>query len=146
MTPPWCNNSPSCVQLRQKTDLKSNTAVKVKEEDALKLIKLASTVTTGIMAGSAFYINLVEHPARMQIDDVKSLHRQWKAGFDPACEASHGPRITDSYLRWNSSLRDKPPQRQALVDRRRHVSLERAIHIIGYYASLSVNPSVTTMS
>ena len=56
----------------------------MKEEDALKLIKLASTVTTGIMAGSALYINLVEHPARMQIDDVKSLHKQWKAGFDRA--------------------------------------------------------------
>ena len=56
----------------------------MKEEDALKPIKLASTVTTGIMAASALYINLVEHPARMQIDDVKSLHRQWKAGFDRA--------------------------------------------------------------
>ena len=39
---------------------------------------------TGLMAGSAIYINLVEHPARMKIDDVKSLHRQWKEGFDLA--------------------------------------------------------------
>lgn len=56
----------------------------MKEEDAFKLIKIASTMTTGVMAGLALYINLVEHPARMQIDDVKSLHKQWKAGFDRA--------------------------------------------------------------
>lgn len=53
-------------------------------EDALKLLKFASTVATGVIAGGAIYINLVEHPARMELDDVQSLHRQWRESFDRA--------------------------------------------------------------
>lgn len=53
-------------------------------EDALKLIKFASTVATGVIAGGAIYINLVEHPARMELDDTQSLHRQWRESFDRA--------------------------------------------------------------
>ena len=53
-------------------------------EDALKLLKFASTVATGVIAGSAIYINFVEHPARMELDDVQSLHRQWRESFDRA--------------------------------------------------------------
>lgn len=57
---------------------------KMESEDAFKLVKVSATMGAGVMAGSALYINLVEHPARMKIDDVKSLHKQWKEGFDVA--------------------------------------------------------------
>lgn len=52
--------------------------------DAIKLLKLTSTVGTGIIAGGAIYINVVEHPARMELDDSQSLHRQWRESFDRA--------------------------------------------------------------
>lgn len=52
--------------------------------DAIKLLKLTSTVGTGIIAGGAIYINIVEHPARMELDDSQSLHRQWRESFDRA--------------------------------------------------------------
>ena len=57
---------------------------KMDAEDALKLLKFASTIATGVIAGGAIYINVVEHPARMELDDVQSLHRQWRESFDRA--------------------------------------------------------------
>ncbi|XP_068708410.1 uncharacterized protein [Montipora capricornis] len=53
-------------------------------EDALRLLKFTSTVATGIIAGGAVYINIVEHPARMELDDGQSLHKQWRESFDRA--------------------------------------------------------------
>lgn len=55
--------------------------------DAEKLFPLLECVNTfagGIMAGIALYINIIEHPARMAINEPKAIHRQWMASFDRA--------------------------------------------------------------
>eukprot|EP00794_Sanderia_malayensis_P000423 gene423-1059_t len=43
--------------------------------------KVLSTVTSGIFAGGALYINLVEHPARMEAPDMAAAVTMWKPSF-----------------------------------------------------------------
>ena len=43
-------------------------------------LQLVSTLGTGIFAGGAFYINAVEHPARMEAD-MSTAVTAWKPSF-----------------------------------------------------------------
>jgi hypothetical protein len=52
-------------------------------EALFPILKAASTISVGIFAGGAIYINVVEHPSRMAMD-TKNCHKQWKESFDRA--------------------------------------------------------------
>lgn len=55
------------------------------DRDALlPFLKATSTISIGMFAGGAIYINVVEHPARMTLMDTKTCHKQWKESFDRA--------------------------------------------------------------
>lgn len=61
--------------------------------DADKLFPILECVNTfagGLMAGFALYINIIEHPARMAIEEPKAIHRQWMASFDAAATSMVG--------------------------------------------------------
>ncbi|XP_065057869.1 uncharacterized protein LOC135685743 [Rhopilema esculentum] len=47
-------------------------------------LKCLSTVTAGLFAGGALYINLVEHPARMEATDMKTALTCWKPSYTRA--------------------------------------------------------------
>lgn len=53
-------------------------------DDLFSCLEVLSTVAAGIFSGSAIYVNVVEHPARMTLTDTKSCHRQWMESFDRA--------------------------------------------------------------
>lgn len=53
-------------------------------ETTYKVLAGVCTFGSGMFAGSAFYINTIEHPSRMTIQDTESCHRQWKETFDLA--------------------------------------------------------------
>ncbi len=44
-------------------------------------LKVLSTATAGLFAGGALYINLVEHPARMESPDMPTAVTAWKPSF-----------------------------------------------------------------
>lgn len=61
--------------------------------DADKLFPILECINTyagGLMAGFALYINIVEHPARMAVEEPKAIHRQWMASFDAAATSMVG--------------------------------------------------------
>ena len=47
------------------------------------LLELIATLTAGLFAGAALYINLVEHPARMTLD-TKSAATEWATSYSRA--------------------------------------------------------------
>ena len=47
-------------------------------------LKCLSTVTAGLFAGGALYINIVEHPARMEATDMKTALTCWKPSYTRA--------------------------------------------------------------
>ena len=49
----------------------------------LLLLKFIATLTAGLFAGAALYINLVEHPARMTLD-MKSAATEWATSYSRA--------------------------------------------------------------
>ena len=53
-------------------------------EDVFPFLRTVATVTAGMFAGGSVYINVVEHPARMAIEDTKSCHSQWMQSLDRA--------------------------------------------------------------
>ncbi|EDO42705.1 predicted protein [Nematostella vectensis] len=53
-------------------------------ETFFPILKAATTITCGVFVGGAVYINVVEHPARMTLDDTKQCHKQWMESFDRA--------------------------------------------------------------
>ncbi|XP_068711444.1 uncharacterized protein [Montipora capricornis] len=53
-------------------------------EDLFSCLEVLSTVTVGAFSGAAFYINVVEHPARMTLTDTKACHQEWMESFDRA--------------------------------------------------------------
>lgn len=53
-------------------------------EQTFKTMKFLQTAFTGLMGGSALYISLVEHPARMAIKDTESAHQQFLCSFNKA--------------------------------------------------------------
>ena len=53
-------------------------------DDLFPCLEVVSTVAAGIFVGSALYVNIVEHPARMTVTDTKSCHKQWMESFDRA--------------------------------------------------------------
>lgn len=53
-------------------------------DQTFKALRFCQTAFTGLMGGSALYISLVEHPARMAIQDTESAHKQFSSSFDLA--------------------------------------------------------------
>jgi hypothetical protein len=49
----------------------------------LLLFRIFATLTAGLFAGAALYINLVEHPARMTLD-TKSAAMEWATSYSRA--------------------------------------------------------------
>lgn len=47
-------------------------------------LKALSTISAGIFVGGALYINLVEHPARMDAPDMATAVTSWKPSFTRA--------------------------------------------------------------
>ena len=47
-------------------------------------LKGLSTITAGMFAGGALYINAVEHPARMEATDMPTALMCWKPSFTRA--------------------------------------------------------------
>ena len=47
-------------------------------------LKAFSTITAGMFAGGALYINLVEHPARMEATDMPTALICWKPSYTRA--------------------------------------------------------------
>ena len=47
-------------------------------------LKAFSTITAGMFAGGALYINLVEHPARMEATDMSTALICWKPSYTRA--------------------------------------------------------------
>ena len=51
------------------------------EHDAgVMLLELIATLCTGVFAGAALYVNLVEHPARLETGTALAL-RQWRPSY-----------------------------------------------------------------
>lgn len=53
-------------------------------EDLFPCLEVLSTVAAGVFVGGALYINVVEHPARMTLNDTKACHKEWMESFDRA--------------------------------------------------------------
>ncbi|XP_031565738.1 uncharacterized protein LOC116300908 [Actinia tenebrosa] len=53
-------------------------------DSAFEALKFCQAAFSGILAGSALYITLIEHPARMAIEDTESLHTQFLDSFNRA--------------------------------------------------------------
>lgn len=51
---------------------------------AFEALKFCQAAFSGLLAGSALYITLIEHPARMAIEDTESLHSQFIVSFNRA--------------------------------------------------------------
>lgn len=47
-------------------------------------LKAISTVTAGLFAGGALYINVVEHPARMEATEMPAALTSWKPSYTRA--------------------------------------------------------------
>ena len=47
-------------------------------------LKGLSTITAGLFAGGALYINVVEHPARMEATDMPTALSCWKPSYTRA--------------------------------------------------------------
>ena len=52
-------------------------------EDISRCLKVIVVVAEGLIAGSGYYISMVEVPARMQLD-MKTAIRSWKPVFNQA--------------------------------------------------------------
>jgi hypothetical protein len=52
------------------------------------LFEIVSTLSAGLFAGPAIYLNLVEHPARVKCGTESSPAIPPKPAFDPCCGAS----------------------------------------------------------
>jgi len=59
-------------------------------------LKVLSTVTAGIFAGGALYINVVEHPARMEAPDMATAVTSWKPSFTRAARILSKVAMTSS--------------------------------------------------
>ncbi|KXJ07025.1 hypothetical protein AC249_AIPGENE19745 [Exaiptasia diaphana] len=53
-------------------------------DQAFRALRFCQTAFTGLMGGAAMYISLIEHPARMSIQDTESAHKQFSSSFDLA--------------------------------------------------------------
>ncbi|EDO26302.1 predicted protein [Nematostella vectensis] len=53
-------------------------------DKAFEAFKFTQAAFSGILAGSALYITLIEHPARMEVKDTESVHKQWLESFNRA--------------------------------------------------------------
>jgi hypothetical protein len=53
-------------------------------DKAFEALKFCQAAFSGLMAGGALYITLIEHPARMAIEDTESAHTQFIESFNRA--------------------------------------------------------------
>lgn len=78
----------------------------------LKALKFVQTAFTGLMGGAALYITLVEHPARMEIEDTESAHKQFTSSFKIAARymavGSMFP-MGGGFLSWYLSPKESVP-------------------------------------
>lgn len=58
----------------------------------MSLISIAALVFAALFTGAAGYISLVEHPARLQLDDAPLL-AQWRPSYDRALPLQSGLAI-----------------------------------------------------
>ena len=66
---------------------KSSTPLADMDAEALyPLLKCVTTFAEGLMTGISLYINVVEHPARMAMEEPEHIHRQWFESFNRAAK------------------------------------------------------------
>src|SRR5271154_5362392 len=61
-------------------DSMSRLIVRIRETRMLVLLKFMATFTAAMFAGAALYINVAEHPARMELD-TKFAAAQWASSY-----------------------------------------------------------------